>query len=973
MGSGTDDEESAMTSVNSFGAKDVLDVGGTGYQIYRLDAVRGEGLDVASLPYSLKVLLENLLRTEDGANITADDIRALAGWDAEAEPSKEIQFTPARVIMQDFTGVPCVVDLATMREAMAQLGGDPSRINPLAPAELVIDHSVIADVFGTPESFERNVEIEYQRNRERYQFLRWGQGAFDDFKVVPPGTGIVHQVNIEHLARTVFTRDVDGELTAYPDTCVGTDSHTTMVNGIGVVGWGVGGIEAEAAMLGQPVSMLIPRVVGFKLSGELPEGSTATDLVLTITEMLRKHGVVGKFVEFYGDGVGALPLANRATIGNMSPEFGSTIAVFPIDEQTLEYLALTGRPQEQLRLVEAYAKEQGLWHDPSQPGYVEPRYSERLELDLGSVVPSLAGPKRPQDRVALTAAKASFRDALVDYVSAGATGGDDRKSGVPQNAQPLGVVSRADEASSESFPSSDAPASNGSGTGGHEASDEPAAMPDEADAGRERPSNPARVRLEDGTEFDVDHGAVTIAAITSCTNTSNPSVMIGAALLAKKAVERGLQRKPWVKTTLAPGSKVVSDYYERAGLTPYLEKLGFHLVGYGCTTCIGNSGPLIPEVSDAVNSHDLAVTSVLSGNRNFEGRINPDVKMNYLASPPLVVAYALAGSMDVDLLTEPLGQDADGTDVFLKDVWPTLEEVEEVVAGAITSEMFADDYADVFAGDERWQSLPTPEGDTFAWDPQSTYVRRPPYFDDMPAQPAPVEDISGARVLLKLGDSVTTDHISPAGSIKKDSPAGRYLSEHGVEQRDFNSYGSRRGNHEVMIRGTFANIRLRNQLAPGTEGGVTKDFTRDGEVTTVYDASERYAEAGVPLVVLAGKEYGSGSSRDWAAKGTALLGVRAVVAESYERIHRSNLIGMGVLPLQFPEGEDAASLGLTGEETFSVEGVTALNDGSTPRTVTVRAGDTTFEATVRIDTPGEADYYRHGGIMQYVLRSLLRR
>ena len=962
-----------MTSVNSFGAKDVLDVGGTGYQIYRLDAVRGDGLDVASLPYSLKVLLENLLRTEDGANITADDIRALAGWDAEAEPSKEIQFTPARVIMQDFTGVPCVVDLATMREAMAQLGGDPSRINPLAPAELVIDHSVIADVFGTPESFERNVEIEYERNRERYQFLRWGQGAFDDFKVVPPGTGIVHQVNIEHLARTVFTRDVDGELTAYPDTCVGTDSHTTMVNGIGVVGWGVGGIEAEAAMLGQPVSMLIPRVVGFKLSGELPEGSTATDLVLTITEMLRKHGVVGKFVEFYGDGVGALPLANRATIGNMSPEFGSTIAVFPIDEQTLEYLQLTGRPEEQLRLVEAYAKEQGLWHDPSAPGYVEPRYSERLELDLGSVVPSLAGPKRPQDRVALTAAKASFRDALVDYVSTGTTGGDDRKSGVPQNAQPVGVVSRADEASSESFPSSDAPASNGSGTGGHEAADEPAAMPDEADAGRERPSNPARVRLEDGTEFDVDHGAVTIAAITSCTNTSNPSVMIGAALLAKKAVERGLQRKPWVKTTLAPGSKVVSDYYERAGLTPYLEKLGFHLVGYGCTTCIGNSGPLIPEVSDAVNSHDLAVTSVLSGNRNFEGRINPDVKMNYLASPPLVVAYALAGSMDVDLLTEPLGQDADGTDVFLKDVWPTLEEVEEVVAGAITSEMFADDYADVFAGDERWQSLPTPEGDTFAWDPQSTYVRRPPYFDDMPAQPAPVEDISGARVLLKLGDSVTTDHISPAGSIKKDSPAGRYLSEHGVEQRDFNSYGSRRGNHEVMIRGTFANIRLRNQLAPGTEGGVTKDFTRDGEVTTVYDASERYAEAGVPLVVLAGKEYGSGSSRDWAAKGTALLGVRAVVAESYERIHRSNLIGMGVLPLQFPEGEDAASLGLTGEETFSVEGVTALNDGSTPRTVTVRAGDTTFEATVRIDTPGEADYYRHGGIMQYVLRSLLRR
>ena len=962
-----------MTSINSFGAEGVLDVGGTAYRVYRLDAVNGEGLDVASLPYSLKVLLENLLRTEDGANITADDIRALAGWDADAEPTEEIQFTPARVIMQDFTGVPCVVDLATMREAMGELGGDPSRINPLAPAELVIDHSVIADVFGTPEAFERNVEIEYERNRERYQFLRWGQGAFDDFKVVPPGTGIVHQVNIEHLARTVFTREVDGVLTAYPDTCVGTDSHTTMVNGIGVVGWGVGGIEAEAAMLGQPVSMLIPRVVGFKLTGELPEGSTATDLVLTITEMLRRHGVVSKFVEFYGDGVGALPLANRATIGNMSPEFGSTIAVFPIDEQTLEYLRLTGRPEEQLRLVEAYAKEQGLWHDPSAPGYVEPRFSERLSLDLSSVVPSLAGPKRPQDRVALSAAKASFRTALADYVDAGVTGGDDRKHGVPQNSAPVGVVSKADEASSESFPNSDAPATNGAGSGEHDAADEPADQPAATTPVPGRPSQPARVRLEDGTEFEVDHGAVTIAAITSCTNTSNPSVMIGAALLAKKAVERGLQRKPWVKTTLAPGSKVVSDYYERAGLTPYLEKLGFHLVGYGCTTCIGNSGPLIPEVSEAVNSHDLAVTSVLSGNRNFEGRINPDVKMNYLASPPLVVAYALAGSMDVDLYTEPLGQDADGADVFLADVWPSPAEVEEVVAEAITAEMFAADYADVFAGDERWQSLPTPEGDTFAWDPESTYVRRPPYFDDMPAQPSPVQDITGARVLLKLGDSVTTDHISPAGSIKKDSPAGRYLSEHGVEQRDFNSYGSRRGNHEVMIRGTFANIRLRNQLAPGTEGGVTRDFTRDGEVSSVYEAAERYAAAGVPLVVLAGKEYGSGSSRDWAAKGTALLGVRAVVAESYERIHRSNLIGMGVLPLQFPEGENAASLGLTGEETFSIEGVTALNDGSTPRTVTVRAGDTTFEATVRIDTPGEADYYRHGGIMQYVLRSLLRR
>jgi aconitate hydratase len=867
--------------------------------------------------------------------------------------------------MQDFTGVPCVVDLATMREAMGTLGGDPSRINPLAPAELVIDHSVIADVFGTPESFERNVEIEYERNRERYQFLRWGQGAFDDFKVVPPGTGIVHQVNIEHLARTVFTREVDGELTAYPDTCVGTDSHTTMVNGIGVVGWGVGGIEAEAAMLGQPVSMLIPRVVGFKLSGDLPEGATATDLVLTITEMLRKHGVVGKFVEFYGPGVSVLPLANRATIGNMSPEFGSTIAVFPIDEETVKYLELTGRPAEQLALVEAYAKEQGLWHDPE----AEPRFSERLELDLSTVVPSLAGPKRPQDRVSLSEAKEAFRSALADYVSADQTGGEDRKPGVPQQEKPYGVVSHADEASAESFPASDAPAYTAEENDGGEPSD----WHLNRQSAEGRPSNPAQVELSDGTRFDLDHGAVTIAAITSCTNTSNPSVMIGAALLAKNAVERGLQRKPWVKTTLAPGSKVVSDYYERAGLTPYLDKLGFNLVGYGCTTCIGNSGPLIPEVSKAVNDNDLAVVSVLSGNRNFEGRINPDVKMNYLASPPLVVAYALAGSMDVDLFNDPLGTDADGNDVFLRDVWPSASEVEEVVAGAITSEMFTSDYSDVFAGDERWQSLPTPEGDTFDWDPESTYVRRPPYFDEMPAEPSPVEDITDARVLLKLGDSVTTDHISPAGSIKKDSPAGKYLSEHGVEQRDFNSYGSRRGNHEVMIRGTFANIRLRNQLAPGTEGGVTRDFTRDGEVTTVYEASERYAEAGTPLVVLAGKEYGSGSSRDWAAKGTALLGVRAVVAESYERIHRSNLIGMGVLPLQYPEGQNAESLGLTGEETFSIEGVTALNDGSTPRTVTVRAGDTSFEATVRIDTPGEADYYRHGGIMQYVLRSLLRR
>ncbi len=940
-----------MSSVDSFGAKGTLDVGDASYEIYRLDAVAGESLPegaVASLPYSLKVLLENLLRTEDGANITAEDILALAGWDADADPSKEIQFTPARVIMQDFTGVPCVVDLATMREAMSELGGDATKINPLAPAEMVIDHSVIADVFGTPESFERNVEIEYERNKERYQFLRWGQGAFDDFKVVPPGTGIVHQVNIEHLARTVFTRessDGSGTLVAYPDTCVGTDSHTTMVNGIGVVGWGVGGIEAEAAMLGQPVSMLIPRVVGFKLNGDLPEGATATDLVLTITEMLRKHGVVGKFVEFYGPGVSALPLANRATIGNMSPEFGSTIAVFPIDEETTKYLELTGRSPEQLALVEAYAKEQGLWHDPE----AEPRFSERLELDLASVVPSLAGPKRPQDRVSLTDAKLSFRGALAEYVD---TSGD-------QDGY--------DETVAETFPASDAPSHEGNGS--RAPRDYVSAAP--SDGGR--PSNPAMVTLEDGTTYEVDHGAVAIAAITSCTNTSNPSVMIGAALLAKKAVEKGLTTKPWVKTTLAPGSKVVSDYYERAGLTPYLDKLGFNLVGYGCTTCIGNSGPLIPEVSKAVNDNDLSVVSVLSGNRNFEGRINPDVKMNYLASPPLVVAYALAGSMDLDLYSDPLGQDTEGNDVFMKDIWPTAAEVEEVIAHAITSDMFTDDYADVFAGDERWQNLDTPSGDTFAWDAESTYVRKPPYFDGMPEEPTPVEDIDGARVLAKLGDSVTTDHISPAGAIKKDSPAGRYLAEHGVANRDFNSYGSRRGNHEVMIRGTFANIRLRNQLAPGTEGGFTVDLTEDDRpVTSIFQASEKYLAAGTPLVILAGKEYGSGSSRDWAAKGTALLGVKAVIAESYERIHRSNLIGMGVLPLQYPQGESAESLGLTGEETFSFTGVTALNDGSIPRTVHVTAGDTEFDAVVRIDTPGEADYYRHGGIMQYVLRSLLK-
>jgi aconitate hydratase len=924
---------------DSFGSRATLQVGDASYEIFRLDAVEGS----ARLPYSLKILLENVLRTEDGVNITADHVRALGNWDPTAEPSVEIQFTPARVLMQDFTGVPAVVDLATMREAMGDLGGDPNRINPLAPAELVIDHSVIADVFGAPDAFARNVDIEYERNRERYQFLRWGQTAFDDFRVVPPGTGIVHQVNIEYLARVIFTRD--GE--AYPDTLVGTDSHTTMVNGLGVLGWGVGGIEAEAAMLGQPVSMLIPRVVGFELHGELPEGATATDLVLTITEMLRKHGVVGKFVEFYGDGVTAVPLANRATIGNMSPEFGSTCAIFPIDEETLRYLRFTGRPAEQVGLVEKYAKEQGLWHDPSAPA----TYSETLQLDLGSVVPSIAGPKRPQDRVALSDAKASFRTALRDYVADSDDGG---------------VHTLVDEGVADTFPASD-PIAVGSGYPDDEVP--PAGAPTRSS--NARATRPTAVVLEDGTETEVDHGSVVIAAITSCTNTSNPSVMVGAALLAKKAVERGLERKPWVKTTLAPGSKVVMDYYDRAGLTPYLEKLGFHLVGYGCTTCIGNSGPLSEGVSAAVNESDLAVASVLSGNRNFEGRIQPDVKMNYLASPPLVVAYALAGSMDVDLTTEPLGQGSEGNHVFLADIWPSPQEVQTTIDSAVSSEMFTTDYADVFAGDERWASLPVPASGAFAWDEGSTYVRKPPYFDDMPAQPAPVEDIEGARVLAKLGDSVTTDHISPAGSIKADSPAGRYLIEHGVERRDFNSYGSRRGNHEVMIRGTFANIRLRNQLAPGTEGGVTRDFTADGEVTTIYEAAQNYAAAGIPLVVLAGKEYGSGSSRDWAAKGTALLGVRAVIAESYERIHRSNLIGLGVLPLQYAEGETADSLGLSGEETFSITGITELNEGRTPPTVRVRADDTEFDAVLRIDTPGEADYYRHGGIMQYVLRSLL--
>jgi aconitate hydratase len=894
-------------TANSFGSRATLEAGGATHEIYRLDAVPGS----ETLPYSLKVLLENLLRNEDGKNITKEHITALANWDKDAQPDTEIQFTPARVILQDLTGVPAVVDLAAMREAMQQLGGDPTKINPLIPAELVIDHSVVADMFGTPDAFDQNVALEFHRNRERFQFLRWGQSAFDDFRVVPPGTGIVHQVNIEHLARVVMTNQQNQ---AYPDTCVGTDSHTTMENGLGILGWGVGGIEAEAAMLGQPISMLIPRVVGFRLTGELPAATTATDLVLTITQILRRHGVVGKFVEFYGDGVAKVPVANRATIGNMSPEFGSTCAIFPIDAATIEYLTLTGRTDKERDLVEKYAKTQGLWHDPSQ----EPRFSEQLTLDLGTVVPSIAGPKRPQDKIELTNAKTAFRDALPTY-----TGGDGNGS----------------------FPASD-----------------PGEQEDV------RPTHEVRVTLDDGSETTLDHGHVVIAAITSCTNTSNPFVMIGAALLAKKAVEKGLSRKPWVKTTLAPGSKVVMDYYERAGLIPYLDKLGFNLVGYGCTTCIGNSGPLPTTISEAVNENDLTVVSVLSGNRNFEGRINPDVKMNYLASPPLVVAYALAGTMDIDLDTEPLGRDQQGSPVFLKDIWPSPQEVQTVVASSVAADMFTTDYADVFNGDDNWRGLEVPTGDTFEWASTSTYVARPPYFDGMPAEPAPVTDIHGAKVLAKLGDSVTTDHISPAGAIKATAPAGLYLTEHGIERQDFNSYGSRRGNHEVMIRGTFANIRLRNQLAPGTEGGVTK---KDGKEMSIYDASREYIDEGTPLIVIGGKEYGSGSSRDWAAKGTALLGVRAVLVESFERIHRSNLIGMGVLPLQFKAGESAESLGLTGQEVFDVEGIEALNTGAVPSEVTVTADGKRFTATVRIDTPGEADYYRHGGIMQYVLRSLL--
>ena len=883
-------------SKNSLGAKRNLSVAGKDFEIFDISKVEG----ATNLPFSLKVLLENLLRTEDGANITAEHIKALAQWDPSVEPDTEIQFTPARVIMQDFTGVPCIVDLATMREAIVELGGDPAKVNPLAPAELVIDHSVIADVFGTKDSFEKNTDIEYERNRERYRFLRWGQSAFDEFKVVPPGTGIVHQVNIEYLARVVMTRTVNGVLRAYPDTVVGTDSHTTMVNGLGVLGWGVGGIEAEAALLGQPVSMLIPRVVGFKLSGSLPVGTTATDMALTITEMLRKHGVVGKFVEFYGPGVVSVPMANRTTIGNMSPEYGSTCAIFPIDDETLNYLRLTGRSEDQIALVEQYAKTQGMWHDPS----VTPRFSEHIELDLSTVVPSISGPKRPQDRISLSASKSSFEKVLPTYFT--------EKTG--KEAYPVNVGSKA---------------------------------------------------------TTIKNGDVVIASITSCTNTSNPSVMIGAALLAKKAVERGLSSKPWVKTTLAPGSKVVTDYYDRAGLTQYMEALGFNLVGYGCVTCIGNSGPLPIEISKSVNEHDLAVSAVLSGNRNFEGRISPDVKMNYLASPPLVVAYALAGTMNHDFEKDSLGIDKDGKEVLLAEIWPSAEEIQGVIDSSISSEMFKKDYATVFDGDHRWKSLDTPTGKTFEWDAQSTYVRKPPYFDGMPANPTPVTDISGARVLAILGDSVTTDHISPAGNIRGDSPAGKYLEAKNVARADFNSYGSRRGNHEVMIRGTFANIRLKNLLLDGVEGGFTRNFLSGGVQVTIYDASVDYQSARIPLVILAGKEYGSGSSRDWAAKGTALLGVRAVIAESFERIHRSNLIGMGVLPLQFKDGDTAKSLGLTGSETFAISGITELNSGGVPKEVKVTAGDKTFNAKVRIDTPGEGDYYRHGGIMQYVLRQLL--
>ncbi|WP_315042577.1 aconitate hydratase [Corynebacterium argentoratense] len=933
-------------SKNSFNALSTLEVGEKSYDYYALNAVPG----MEKLPYSLKVLGENLLRTEDGANITAEHIEAIANWDASAEPSIEIQFTPARVLMQDFTGVPCVVDLATMREAVKTLGGDPDKVNPLNPAEMVIDHSVIIEAFGSEDALSKNVEIEYERNEERYQFLRWGSKAFSNFRVVPPGTGIVHQVNIENLARVVF----DNQGLAYPDTCIGTDSHTTMENGLGILGWGVGGIEAEAAMLGQPVSMLIPRVVGFKLTGQIPAGVTATDVVLTITEMLRQHGVVQKFVEFYGSGVKAVPLANRATIGNMSPEFGSTCAMFPIDEETTKYMRLTGRSEEQVALVEAYAKAQGMWLDENTP---EAEYSEYLELDLSTVVPSIAGPKRPQDRILLSEAKEQFRKDLPTYCSDEVVE-DESPAAIRMGAE--GEAQDGDENLAPNFNSS------------REGHGESAAV-----GAKGRASKPVVVKSPNGGEYTLDHGMVAIASITSCTNTSNPSVMIGAGLIARKAAEKGLKAKPWVKTICAPGSQVVDGYYKRADLWKDLEALGFYLSGFGCTTCIGNSGPLPEEISKAINEHDLTATAVLSGNRNFEGRISPDVKMNYLASPIMVIAYAIAGTMDFDFETQPLGQDQDGNDVFLTDIWPSTEEIEATIEQAISRELYEADYADVFKGDEQWQNLPTPEGKTFAWDEKSTYIRKAPYFDGMTMEVAPVKDIKGARVLAKLGDSVTTDHISPASSIKPGTPAAQYLDENGVARNDYNSLGSRRGNHEVMMRGTFANIRLQNQLVD-IAGGYTLDFTKDDKPQSfIFDACVNYKEAGIPLVVLGGKEYGTGSSRDWAAKGTNLLGVKAVITESFERIHRSNLIGMGVIPLQFPAGESHESLGLTGHEVFDIEGIEELNNGTTPKTVHVTAtkedGSTVeFDAVVRIDTPGEADYYRNGGILQYVLRNMAK-
>jgi aconitate hydratase A / 2-methylisocitrate dehydratase len=923
-------------SANSFDSKAPLAVGDRSYEIHRLDALQSK-YDVARLPFSLKVLLENLLRNEDGESVTKEQVELLARWDAKAEPSKEIAFTPARVLMQDFTGVPAVVDLAAMRDAMREMGGDPNKINPLVPAELVIDHSVQVDAFGTPSAFQRNAELEFERNKERYAFLRWGQGAFDNFKVVPPDTGIVHQVNLEYLGRVVFVDEERG--LAYPDTLVGTDSHTTMINGLGVLGWGVGGIEAEAAMLGQPMSMLIPQVLGFKLTGELQEGATATDLVLTVTQMLREKGVVGRFVEFHGEGLANLPLADRATIGNMSPEFGSTCAIFPIDAETLRYLEFSGRPKELIELVEAYAREQGMWHDEDSE---EPTYSDELELDLSDVVPSVAGPKRPQDRVPLTESKHAFREALEGMLP-----DDDRE----------------DDAIAGSFPASDPVSTHVPNGDGHE----PRGGTGGAQVA-ERTTVHAPVTLADGTETELDHGHVVIAAITSCTNTSNPSVMLGAGILARNAVQKGLKVKPWVKTSLAPGSKVVTEYLDRAGLTEYLDELGFNLVGYGCTTCIGNSGPLPEEISEVVNAEDLAVVSVLSGNRNFEGRINPDVRMNYLASPPLCVAYAIAGTMDIDLYDESLGTDQNDEPVYLKDIWPSEAEVHQTIEEAVQSDMFRKSYGEVFDGDERWNSLEVPTGDSFEWDPESTYVRQPPFFQELPREPEPITDIEEARVLAVLGDSVTTDHISPAGSIKRDGPAGTYLQEHDVQPKEFNSYGSRRGNHEVMMRGTFANIRLRNQLAPGTEGGVTLHLP-DEEEMSIYDAAMKYMEQDVPLVVLAGKEYGSGSSRDWAAKGTRLLGIRAVIAQSFERIHRSNLVGMGVLPLQFKDGESVESLGLTGKETFTIAGL--AESDTVPRELTVRADDKEFKVTARIDTPKEQGYFHHGGILQFVLRQLL--